>query len=341
MHEAISLKNTKNEILEAYHQALEQLQTKRTSKQEVKLIEEKKEIVAKAVSNSTDDIVKNIATLKLSLVRSLEDTEEQLLTSHKQLTTLQQAIVIQSKELADLHEIKINADTLAALLHAQKEKELTFDASIKERTNQFEQEMNQKRATWKKEQEEVDLSSKDQQQQTQKARKREEEEYLYQRDLMRQKECDQYNQEKESLEKELTTKRIALEQEFKAREQAIVAQEKEYQLLKQQAEIMPKELQKAIQDTTKSVTERLTFQFDYETKLAQKEVEGERKLYQQMKEGLEAKVAQLEAQVTHLADKTNQANLQVQDIAVKAIESSSLQRFIPGYGEKVGEQAKQ
>lgn len=33
--------------------------------------------------------------------------------------------------------------------------------------------------------------------------------------------------------------------------------------------------------------------------------------------------------------------LQVQDIAVKAIESASLQRFIPGYNEKSGEPMKQ
>ena len=39
------------------------------------------------------------------------------------------------------------------------------------------------------------------------------------------------------------------------------------------------ELQKAIQETDKSVTERLKFKYDYETKLAQKEVEGDRKLY--------------------------------------------------------------
>jgi hypothetical protein len=66
----------------------------------------------------------------------------------------------------------------------------------------------------------------------------------------------------------------------------------------------------------------LSFKFNYETKLAEKEVEGERNLSHQMVAALEAKVAHLEAQAKHLADKTNQANLQVQNIAVKAIESA-------------------
>lgn len=342
MTDEISTKNTKNEILEAYHEALEQLKmANKASKQEIKRVEEKRETISKAGSQSTGDIVKGIATLKLSLVRSLEEIEEQLLASHKQLTTLQQAIEIQSKELTDLHEIKMNADSLAALIHAQKEKSISFDKEMKERSISFEQEMAQKRALWKKEQDEFELSRKEDEQQMKKSRQREEDEYSYQRDLTRQKERDQYSLEKELLEKELISKRSALEQEFAAREAKIVNQEQEFQVLKQKAEQFPEELQKAIQDTTASVTERLTFKFDYEAKLAQKEVEGERKLLQQMIVALEAKVAHLESQAKHLSDKTNQANLQVQDIAVKAIESASLQRFIPGYNEKPTEQVKQ
>lgn len=342
MTDEVSAKNTKNEILEAYHEALEQLKSaKKASKQEIKSVEEKKETITKAVSHSTDDIVKNIATLKLSLVRALEDIEEQLLVSHKQLMTLQQAIEIQSKELADLHEIKFNADSLAALLQAQKEKTVSFDKDIKERSFAFEQEMAQKRTLWKKEQDEFELSHKENEQQTKKSRQREEDEYIYQRDLTRQKERDQYSLEKELLEKELTSKRSALEQEFSTREANIVLQEQEFQALKQKAEKFPEELQKATQEATNSVTERLSFKFDYETKLAQKEVEGERKLSEQMIAALEAKVVHLESQAKHLSDKTNQANLQVQDIAVKAIESASLQRFVPNYNEKPGEQVKQ
>jgi len=342
MTDEISAKNTKNEILEAYHEALDLLKAaKKTSKQEVKIIEERKETVLHAVTHSTDDIVKGIATLKLSLVRSLEDIEEQLLGSRKQLTNLQQAIEIQSKELTDLYEIKINADSLAALLHAQKEQTEAFNRDMKDRSVTFEQEMVQKRAAWKKEQDEFELSRKEYEQQTKKSHQREEDEYIYQRDLARQKECDQHSLEKEILEKELISKRVALEQEFAAREATIITQEQELHALKQQSEKFPEELQRALQDTTTAVTERLMFKFDYETKLAQKEVEGERKLFHQMIAALEAKVVQLESQVKHLSDKSNQANLQVQDIAVKAIEGASLQRFIPGYNEKSSEQVKQ
>ena len=135
-------------------------------------------------------------------------------------------------------------------------------------------------------------------------------------------------------------KRVELENDFAARAQMIAAQEQEFSLLKDKAEKFPAELQKAIEDTSNVVTERLSFKFDYETKLAQKEVEGERKLHQQMIGALEAKVSLLEAQSAQLADKTNQANLQVQDIAVKAIEGASRQRYLSSDSEKSQEQTK-
>lgn len=341
MTEEISSKNTKNEILEAYQEALKQLKdAKRSTKQEEKAIEEKKEIVLTASNQTTDTIFKNISELKFSLVNALEDIEEKLLTSRKTLTTLQQAIDIQTKELAELHEIKVNADTLAALLSAQKEKSLFFEKDIIERQQQFDQDMSQKRMIWKKEQEEYEAVKKDTETQTKKTRQREEDEYLYQRDLLRQKDNDQYIAKKDAQEKELINKRMELEQEFQQRAEKLVSEEREFALLKEKAEKFPEELQKAIEDTTNTITERLSFKFDYETKLAQKEVEGDRKLHQQMISALEAKVAQLEAQLKQMADKTNQANLQVQDIAVKAIEGASRQRIANAYHERPLEQSK-
>ena len=88
------------------------------------------------------------------------------------------------------------------------------------------------------------------------------------------------------------------------------------------------------------MSEEPKFKYDYETKLAQKEVEGEKKLSHQMITALEAKIAHLETQAAQLSDKTNQANLQVQDIAVKAIEGASRQRYVSSYMEKPIEQAK-
>ncbi len=340
MSEEITGKNTKNEILDAYTDLLKKMkETKKLSKQEEKVREDKKEIVTVAAKQTTNEIVRNLADLKLSLVNSLEDLEQKLLSEQKRLTTLQQAIDIQTKEIADIYEIKVNADTLTVLLLAQKEKTANFENEMREKRLILDQEMTQKRAVWKKEQEEFEMARKEHETQIKKMHKREEDDYIYNRDLLRQKERHQYEDEKLSLEKELVEKRISLEKEFAERKFAITEREEEFRLLKEKAEKFPEELQQAILNTENTITERLSFKFDYETKLAQKEVEGERKLYQQMIAALEAKVSQLESQVKHSAEKTNQANLQAQNIAVKAIESTSHQRYF-GYADKADTSVK-
>ena len=103
--EEISLKNTKSEILDAYYEVLKKLeQTKKLSKQEEKLIAEKKEIVTEASIGSADEIVKGLANLKLTVNKSLKELEDQLLNENKKLTTLQKAINIQTQDLEELHE---------------------------------------------------------------------------------------------------------------------------------------------------------------------------------------------------------------------------------------------
>jgi hypothetical protein len=188
--------------------------------------------------------------------------------------------------------------------------------------------MLRKKVLWQKEQEELDAEHRDSINELKKTREREEENYTYQRDLLRKKDQDQYETLKNSLDKELTDKRTALDNEFTERENKLLTQEKELTELKEQVASFPEILQNTITQTEQSITERLTFTHDYESKLIQKGIEGERTLYTQQVAALEAKVAQLELQAKQLIDKSNQASLQVQDIAVKAIEGASHQRYI-------------
>ena len=120
---------------------------------------------------------------------------------------------------------------------------------------------------------------------------------------------------------------MALEQEFKIREEKLAAAEKELIVLKETVQNFPTEKQQAILDSENNLTQRLNFKYEYEAKLTQTEIEGERKLYQQTIANLEAKVAKLETQIGQFTERANQANIQVQDIAIKAIDGASRQRY--------------
>lgn len=273
MIEEITVKNTKNEILDAYYVLLEQVkQNKKSNKHEEKAAIERKAIVAEATNSSADDIIQGLANLKLIINKSFKELEDQLLAENQKLINLKQAITICNQELEEFYEIKTNTDTLAALLLAQKEKSANFEKTMKERSLAFEQEVQEKRANWKKEQEEFEAAIKEQESLTKKLRAREEEEYVYKRNLTRAKEQDQYLREKQLLETELAEKRLALEQDFKAREQQLLDAEQELATLKEKVQNFPAEKQQAIIDAENNITQKLTFKYEYEAKLIQTKV---------------------------------------------------------------------
>ena len=79
MSAEMSTRNTKNEILEAYHALLKKLrEQKPVDRQAEKEKTEKTQIVESAAQNSADTIVKDLAELKLSIGKSLDRVEEQL-----------------------------------------------------------------------------------------------------------------------------------------------------------------------------------------------------------------------------------------------------------------------
>lgn len=339
MESEITAKSTKNEILDAYNKVLTQLrEQKAQDRQAEKVRVEKKEVVETAAQNSVERTVKGLADLKLAMSRALDEMEDQLIVEIKRLGGIRQAIEIERKNLQDIHEIRANADSLAALLLAQKEKREAFEREMEQKRADFEAEMAQKRLQWKREQDESERQRKERDEQVKRTREREEEQYSYSLQLQRKKDQDGYEARKAAQEKELEDRRLALERSWNEREGAMAAREKELADLKARVESFPKELEKAVRDMEKTVTERLEFKHRHEAEMHTKETEGERRLNQQIIASLEAKIKEQDEQVRQLTQRANDAGLQVQSIAVKAIEGASAWRTLPPTHERGGEQ---
>lgn len=338
MEPEITARSTKNEILEAYNALLKRIkEQKPVDRQAEKEKTEKKEIVETAAQNSVEKIVKGLADLKLGITKSLDDMEAQLIDEFKKLNGIRQAIDIEKKNLEEIHEIRANADSLAVLLLVQKEKRQAFETEIAQKRSDFEAEIIQKRLLWKKEQEDYERMKKEREEETKKARQREEEEYTYNLQLQRKKDQDAYAAKKAALEKELEEKRLTLERAWSEREAALSARENELADLKTRVESFPQELEKAVKDTERSVTQRLQFIYKHEAEMLAKETEGERKLNQQIIASLEAKIKEQEEQIRQLTQKANEAGLQVQSIAIKAIEGASTWRAVGAPYERSSE----
>lgn len=324
MSKAVSEKSTKTEILDAYNELLAKLKEQKSlDVKAAKKETEEKEVVRAALDNSVEHIVKRHADLKLEIVSSMDSLEEKLIREYKKLTELQQAIESQTKLLNELFQITAEAESLRALVLAQQEKKDAFDQQMEQRRDDFDTEMAQKRAQWKKDQEEYEAGKKEREAQLKKERSREEEEYTYNLQLTRKKESDDYETRKAVLEKELVEKKAGYERDLAERERVVASREKELEELRLKAESFPKELERAVKETEKAITERLDFKHRHEKELTATESEGERRLFQQTINALEKKIEEQEEQIRQLTLRANEATLQVQAIAIKAIEGAS------------------
>ena len=321
----LSTRNTKNEILEAYNELLKKVkEQKPLDRQAEKEKTEKKDIVETAAQNSVEKIVKDLAELKLAIGKSLDSVEEQLIGEFKKLNNTRRAIEIEQKNLEDIHEIRAEADSLAALLLAQKEKKQAFETEMEQKRDVFEETMADAKLAWKKEQDELERGRKEREEQNKKARQREEEEYAYNLQLERKKDQDAYAERKSIQEKELEQKRQELEKSWSERESALAAREQELASLRQRVEAFPHELDQAVVAAEQAITDKLEFKYSYEAQMLAKENEGEKKLSQQIIASLQAKIKEQDEHIRQLTQKANEAGLQVQNIAVKAIEGASV-----------------
>jgi hypothetical protein len=345
MEPEISLKNTKNEILSAYEEALKKLKSQKTA--EPKQVQEEKrqqEVIKRASDNSTEGIVTGITALKLSVAKELDKLSEQLTAEHKKLEDIQTAILLEKNNLEELYQVTANSDSLAAMIQAQKEKKAQYEAEMAEKRNTFEDKMNNDKLIFdekiKNEQESFETSMKTQKElwkseqikwveqqkelkeKTDKDRKREEEEYDYNLKLTRKKESDLYEEKKAILDKELAEKKFTFDKEIASREAEVVSAENELKELRIKSAAFPSEIERAVADAVKRTSEKLNLEFKFEKELTAKQTEGEIKLKEQTIETLKGKIKDMETIISDMSKKTAIAETSVKDIAMKAIESS-------------------
>jgi len=340
MDKKITIKSTKNQIMEAYNELLKKLQAQKAEEpKKVQEQQQKTELTNKAKDLSNESIVKDITDLKVSVSAEFDKLAGQFVSEYKKFEELQKAINIEKQNLEDLYQLSANTDSLAVMLLAQKEKREQFEQEMAERQQELsekiktdkekhEAEMAEKRSLWKKEQEDKQLAAKEKEAITTKERKREEEEYNYNLKISRKKEADLYEEKKLKLEKELTEKKAAFEKEFAERKAAIEEAEAELTELRKKNKAFPAELEKAVNDAIKNTTEKLVSAHQFEIKLREKEIEGELKLKDQTITALNAKIKEMETSIKEMSQKTAKAESSVKDIALKAIESSSTKPFI-------------
>ena len=319
----VSLKSKKNEILEAYNNALQQAEKlRKESRQQAELINKQKRLIENASQQSSQEAQQSITALRSYVDEKLHSIGESLTNEMQRLKDVQEAVVLEEKSLQQLYEIKKTAHTLDTLLLAHKEEQSDFDNM-----------MAVKRAEWEKEKQQFTQQLQEEQEQAKKAWKREQDEYVYKTQIARQKEADAYAKKQAEQTDKLKQQQIELDHQFADREASLKDSETELASLKQQAAGFPQQLEKAVKQAQQEVTQRLEREHKFKFDLLASERQAENRLSAQKIESLESKLVAQDKLIQQLSDKVNNSLNQVQDIAFKAIEGASRRSYYNNGGD--------
>jgi hypothetical protein len=93
MRKNVSKTNTKQEILVAYDELVNELNEQKSPQQKQEQVE-KNSLIAKVSSQNKDLFIQHVSELKIQLNKQLDDISDSMLSEIRQLTDIREAIAI-------------------------------------------------------------------------------------------------------------------------------------------------------------------------------------------------------------------------------------------------------
>ena len=296
----ITSKTTKQDIIDTYESILKKMeQDPKNPKQEVivKQIEEKLEVANQA---TVQNVLNDISNFKLKVSSSLDDISNDILSQIELFVKIKESVEIEQKRLKDIYDIEIRLDSLASLINTYKIREAELiqsyeqeEAKFTAKCDQLTQEFNEKKQNLVKEQ------------------TREKEEYLYNLKFSRKKEEEAFEYNKQLKINELNE-----------REKVILEKEECLAILNEKVASFPDQLNKAIEDAKKELAHKLTHEFNREKENMLQKFESDKILNETILKSINTKTEEQALVITHLNDRLAEANKQVENIALTAINGA-------------------
>ena len=282
-----------------------------------------RELASSAAAVTVDGTVRGIADLKVTIDASLETLSRALVEQTKKLAAIEESAAIRTRQLAELYDLEIAADSLATLLREHEEKTQLWEGERAAARSEFERERSETRATWDKERQSWIEATAADKARAKKEWQREQEEYDYALRTKRAREEEDYTQKRTALLSALADEKAKQERALGEREAAIAAREGELAGLqgrvRELEETWRVEVDKARIEATRVADDRAS----HEAELRAREVDGNQKLWAQRISTLEASLEEKNLRIGQLQEETRESSVKVRDIAIKAIEGAS------------------
>jgi hypothetical protein len=338
-----SAASARQQTLEAYAETLKEVEARQESdarpedKLEAKAV---RGAVAAADALASEGVVKSIGELRSSIGKMLAQLSDRLEEEVSKYVQIQRAIVAKSAELKEIYDIQKSASTLTALIEAQQNRRDEFEASLAADKEELTAEIERTRSEWESEKKSRETEAKERAAGEQKRREREQEEYRYAFAREQQLAKDRFADETAKAEKALADRIAEAEKQLAAREKAVAEREQELKELRIRVDGWPKELDAAVARAVKETGERSRADAAAREELLKREFAGERNVLTTRITALEQVAKEQAEQITRLSAQAEKAYVQVQDIAVKAIEGSSASKSFANLQQYMAEQSR-
>jgi hypothetical protein len=299
-----------------------------------------RDAVTAAEALSTDGVVKSISDLRSNIGKTLAQLSDRLEEEVGKYVQIQRAILAKEVELKEIYEIQKSASTLTALIESQHKRRDEFETELAADKEQLTREIETTRADWETERKTREAEIKEAATAEQKRRDRERDEYRYSFSREQQLAKDKFADEMAKAEKELSDRTSESNKQLQSREAAIADREKELADLRNRVAAFPKELETAIARAVKETTDRVNATSSSREELLKREFAGEKNVLTTRITSLEQSVKEQSEQISRLLAQAEKAYLQVQDIAVKAIEGSSASKSLANLQQMLADQSR-
>jgi hypothetical protein len=303
--------------------------------------------VAVADALSSDGVVRSISELKSTITRTLTQLSERLEDEVGKYSQIRRAIDAKEFELKEIYEIQRTASTLQAMVETHQQKQEELERSYQSDKDELEGEIATSRAQWDLERKQHDQEIKERDTTEQKRRQRELDEYKYAFARDQQVARDQAADELAKVQKDLAERKEQAERQWEEREKSLAAREQEVSSrenelaeLRGQVANFAKDLQAAIDQAEVRATERLQPQHQAAQELLRRQLEGEKNVLAAKIAGLERTGAEQEHQIKRLEQQAEKAYVQIQEIAVRAIEGSASSKQLANLQQLLADQAR-
>ncbi|MBD2353487.1 hypothetical protein H6G41_02425 [Tolypothrix sp. FACHB-123] len=349
-------KSTKAEILQAYEELAKEAASVKTQLNQVlkenqslsqSSSKDKPKIEPKTTMNQPSTVqqkmnytIESLAKIQLGFGSAANELSEQLTTQASKLGEIRENVEKEVQELKQLHNLEITADILDNLIASYEDNSKNYQEEFSQQKEVLFQELDEQRKTWLKEQDENHRLVKERDENLKKTRQRDEAEYKYNLELQRKLTQDEYEQQQKGLNKQLEEFQQETEKAWAEKEKTIAEREKQFEESKAKVEAFPKEKETAIKKATEEGKGIAYYQAKVKSDLYNKEVEGQKRFYEQRLQSLEQTISNQDNRLENLSKQLESALKQVQDLAVKAIEGTANVNSYQAIKEIALEQAK-